>query len=139
MSESQETLVHELAGLANDVLIADVRSPTRIEFRIDSGAKWIAGKIKWSFEGVAQLDPSKQSVAYWDRIKETSVGFGGSDEGVTRHSYVIRGIERSGGGGGALPSGETYDYDFARVRELVRPLVVKSGWKFKTAFFKPKG
>ena len=136
---TNEELMQYLSALANEVLIVNVCKPNLIEFKSNSESKWIAGKVKIAFEGVAQLDESKHSVTYWDRVKKSSFGFGGGDVGFVKESFIIKGIERSGSGGGTVPSGEKYDYDFGKVRELVRPVVEKNGWKFRTTLFKPKG
>ena len=50
---TNEELLQHLSALANEVLIVNVCKPNLIEFKSNSESKWIAGKVKVSFEGVA--------------------------------------------------------------------------------------
>jgi len=91
-----------------------------------------------SYEGRIKLDKDKKVITFWDMMKKTSSGWGGDDMGFSSEKFVIKGIERSGGGLGFVPTGNTYAYDFGAMRNVVKQLAETNGWKCKTTLFKPK-
>ena len=134
----KDDLKSQILSIGNDILEVKQSEENKILLKSVSESKWLLGKVNFTFEGIAKLIPEEKKVEYWDRIKKTSMGFGGDDMGYQKESYVIKGMERSGGGHGFVPSGDKYNYDFGAVRELVKSIVTKNGWKFKTTLFRPK-
>lgn len=135
---AQGNITKDILSLANDLLLVKQVETNLIDFKTNSESKGWLGKIKISFSGRAKLDPEKKVVTYWDMMKKTSSGLGGENMGFSKESYVITGLERSGTGAGFVLGGEKYSYDYGKVRELVRAVVEKNGWKFKVTLIKPK-
>lgn len=128
----------QINALASDLLVVTTCGQDLYNLSSNSESKWIFGKVKMSYEGRIKLDREKKVITFWDMIKKTTTGWGGDDMGFSSDKFVIKGIERSGGGLGFVPAGDTYNYDFGAMRTVVRKLAEDNGWKFKTTLFKPK-
>jgi hypothetical protein len=138
MPHQQEQLKHDLLALHNDVMTIKKVEDNLLDFKSHLESKGWLGKVGISFSGRARIDSKTKVVTYWDMVKKSSSGVGSEDMGFTSESSVVTGLERSGSGIGFVLGGETYSYDYGKVRELVRAVVEKNGWKFKTTLIKPK-
>lgn len=138
MSGTQDQLIADILSLQNSSLDVRKVEDNIYDLKTHSEAKGWTGKVAISFSGRALLDDNSKQITYWDMIKKTSSGWGGENMGVSGESYSISGMERSGKGGGTLPGGEQYSYDYGKVREQMRSIAEKNGWKFKVTLIKPK-
>lgn len=138
MTTTLEQLANDISTLQNDSLTIKKLEDNIYDFKSQSISKGLTGEVTISFSGRALLDEKNKIVTYWDMIKKSSVGAGGSNMGFYKDSYFVKGLERSGSGEGLVPGGEKYSYDYGKVRELVRAIVEKNGWQFKVKIIKPK-
>ena len=134
----QDELINAILNLKNDSLIIKKVDNNLYDFKSHVESKGWLGKAGISFSGRAVIDSDKKIVTYWDMIKKSSSGMGGSNMGFSSESFAVKGLERSGSGSGMVPGGEKYSYDYGKVREMVRSIVEKNGWKFKVVLIKPK-
>jgi hypothetical protein len=137
-ADKQDDITRQINALANDVLKVTASGTDLYDLESNSESKWILGNVKMSYEGRIKVDRDKKTIHFWDMIKKTSSGWGGDDMGFSSEKFIIKGIERSGGGLGFVPTGNTYTYDFGRMRDVVKQISESCGWKFKTTLFKPK-
>ncbi|MFZ2315035.1 MAG: hypothetical protein WAW86_05175 [Gammaproteobacteria bacterium] len=138
MSKQQDNLINDILNLKNDALVIKKLEDNIFDFKSHIESKGWLGKVGISFSGRAIIDSDKKVVTYWDMIKKTSSGMGGERMGFSSETFLVKGSERSGSGTGSVPGGEKYSYDYGKVRELVRSVVEKNGWQFKTTLIKPK-
>lgn len=138
MSTQPESLIRDILSLKNDAMSITELNDNIFDFKSHIESKGWLGKVGISFSGRAVIDPENKVVTYWDIIKKTSSGIGGENMGFTKEAFSVKGLERSGSGTGSVPGGETYSYDYGKVRELVRSVVEKNGWQFNTTLIKPK-
>ena len=136
--DQQDDISRQINALASDLLKVTAAGKDLYELESNSESKWLMGKVKMTYEGRIKLERDKKTIIFWDMIKKTSSGWGGDDMGFSSEKFIIKGLERSGGGLGFVPTGNTYNYDFGRMREVVKQLAETCGWKFKTTLFKPK-
>lgn len=138
MSTQQEQLLIDIVNLGNDIMRVNKVEDNIFDFKSHTESKGWVGKVGISFSGRAVLDTTNKVVTYWDMIKKSSSGLGGENMGFSSESYTLKGKERSGSGTGIVPGGEKYDFDYSKVRDQVRKIVEKNGWKFKTVLIKPQ-
>lgn len=138
MANETDQLISEILNLNTSAMTVTRINDNLYDFKSTVESKGIATKIGVSFSGRASLDHVTKTVSYWDMITKSSSGIGGENMGYSSETYSVKGLERSGSGSGAVPGGETYRYDYAKVREQVKAIVEKNGWKFKTTLIKPK-
>lgn len=137
LNVEDRSLTMDILTLKNNILDVVVVGDDRIDIKGQSFSKWLLGRVTITFDGRLKLNFQNKTVRYWDSIKKTSIGLGGLNTGLTKETYIVKGLERSGGGIGILPSGQTYRYDFGMVRELVRSIVEKHGWTFEVTLRRP--
>lgn len=138
MAKQQAELINDILDLKNDVLDIKKVDDNLYDLKSHIESKGWLGKVGISFSGRASIDSEKKIVTYWDMIKKSSSGMGGENMGFSSEAYSVKGLERSGSGSGFVPGGEKFSYDYAKVRELVKGVVEKNGWQFKTTLIKPK-
>ncbi|MBN2468992.1 MAG: zinc-ribbon domain-containing protein [Deltaproteobacteria bacterium] len=126
----------QLMELANDFLSVREVSPGRFEFSSQTGAQSPAQKVKVTYEAVAQLEPEKKRLTFWEKMVESSagmkIGFFGEKK-VQKGSEVTKKIH------GHLLFGGKYGFEYGKLREVMKAFAGEQGWKFKTVIFKPKG
>jgi hypothetical protein len=64
----------QLLELANDFLSVREVSPARFVFSSQTGAQAPVEKVKIKFDAVAQLEPEKKLLMFWEQMVESSVG-----------------------------------------------------------------
>lgn len=138
MPSQVDQLTNDILKLQNEALTVTRVENNIFDFKSHVESKGSLGKVGISFSGRVLIDPAINAVTYWDMIKKTSSGLGGENMGFSSENYFIKGLERSGVGSGVVPGGESYSYDYGKVRELVRTIVEKNGWQFKVTLIKPK-
>lgn len=138
MSSESEQLITDILNLKNDAVSVKKTEDNMYDLSSHIESNGWLGKIGISFSGRAILDPENKIVIYWDMIKKSSSGMGGENVGFSSETFTLSGKERSGSGKGIVPGGEKYQYDYGKVREQMRALAEKNGWKFKTVIIKPK-
>ena len=131
-------LIDDILSLKNDSMVVKIIEDNMLDLKSHIESKGWVGNVGISFSGRAVLDTENKVVTYWDMIKKSSSGLGGENMGFSSESYTITGKERFGSGTGIVPGGEKYDFDYGKVRERVRAIVEKNGWKFKTVLMKPR-
>ena len=138
MPNQPTQLIDDILSLKNDSMVVKKIENNMLDLKSNIESKGWVSKVGISFSGRAVLDTENKVVTYWDMIKKSSSGLGGENMGFSSESYSIKGKERSGSGTGIVPGGEKYDFDYGKVRERVRAIVEKNGWKFKTVLIKPQ-
>ena len=138
MSDQSDKLISAILNLKNESMVIKKVEGNMFDLKSHIESKGWIGKVGISFSGRAVLDTENKVVTYWDMIKKSSSGLGGENMGLSSESYSITGKERSGSGTGIVPGGKKYDFDYGKVREQVRAIVEKNGWKFKTVLIKPQ-
>ncbi len=138
MPNQPNQLIDDILNLKNDSMVVKKVEDNMLDLKSQIESKGWVGNVGISFSGRAVFDAENKVVTYWDMIKKSSSGLGGENMGFSSESYSIKGKERSGSGTGNAPGGGQYNFDFAKVREQVRAIVEKNGWKFKTVLIKPQ-
>jgi len=125
----------QLLALASDFLAVREVSPGRFEFSSQTGAQSPVQKIKINYEAVAQLEPGKKLLTFWEMMVETSAGM---DSGFHAEKTVQKGIEVGKKIHGQVLFGGKYGFEYGKLREVVKAIAREEGWEFKTAVLKPK-
>jgi DNA-directed RNA polymerase subunit RPC12/RpoP len=126
----------QLLNLANDFLSVRQVHPARFEFSSQTGAQAPNLKVKIKYDAVAQLEPEKKQVTFWEQMVESSSGMTG---GFFSKKTVQKGVEVTEVTHGNLLFGGKYGFEYGKLREVVKAIAAEQGWKFKLAIFKPKG
>lgn len=125
----------QFLALANDFLTVSEASPGRFEFFSQIGAQSPSQKVKIKYEAVAQLEPEKKRLKFWEKMVETSAGV---DFKLSVEKTVQKGIEVGKKVNGQLLFGGKYGFEYGKLRGVVKTITREEGWTFKTAFWKPK-
>ena len=126
----------QLLNLANDFLSVRQVHPARFELSSQTGAQAPNLKVKIKYDAVAQLEPEKKQVTYWEQMVESSSGM---TAGFFGKKTVQKGVEVTESTHGNLLFGGKYGFEYGKLREVVKAIAAEQGWKFKLAIFKPKG
>jgi DNA-directed RNA polymerase subunit RPC12/RpoP len=126
----------QLLNLANDFLSVRQVHPARFEFSSQTGAQAPNLKVKIKYDAVAQLEPEKKQVTFWEQMVESSSGM---TAGFFSKKTVQKGVEVTEVTHGNLLFGGKYGFEYGKLREVVKAIAAEQGWKFKLAIFKPKG
>ncbi|MEN6319732.1 MAG: zinc ribbon domain-containing protein [Syntrophaceae bacterium] len=126
----------QLLNLANDFLSVRQVHPARFEFSSQTGAEAPNLKVKIKYDAVAQLEPEKRQVTFWEQMVESSSGM---TAGFFSKKTVQKGVEVTEVTHGNLLFGGKYGFEYGKLREVVKAIAAEQGWKFKLAIFKPKG
>lgn len=125
----------QLLALANDLLSVREVNPARFQFSSQTGAQEPVQKVKIKYDAIAQLEPEKKQLTFWEKMVESSVGM---NTGFSAEKKVQKGTEVSKKIHGHLLFGGNYGFEYGKLREVVKAIAVAQGWKFKTAISKPK-
>lgn len=125
----------QLKDLANDFLSVREANPERFEFSSQTGAQSPVQKIKINYDAVAQLEPEKKLLTFWEMMVESSAGM---DSGFHVEKTVQKGIEVGKKIHGQVLFGGKYGFEYGKLREVVKAIALEEGWEFKTSVFKPK-
>jgi len=125
----------QLLELANDFLMVREVSPERFEFSSQTGAQAPVQKVRIKYDAVAQLEPEKKQLTFWEQMVESSVG---ANAGFFSETKVQRGTEVTQKIHGHILFGGQYGFEYGKLREVVKAIAVAQGWKFETVIFKPK-
>lgn len=125
----------QLLELANDFLSVREVSPARFVFSSQTGAQAPVEKVKIKFDAVAQLEPEKKLLMFWEQMVESSVGMNAGSIGEKK---VQKGIAVTQKTHGHILFGGKYGFEYGKLREVVKAIAITQGWKFKTVIFKPK-
>ncbi len=126
----------QLLSLANDFLSVRQVHPARFEFSSQTGAQAPNLKVKIKYDAVAQLEPEKKQVTFWEQMVESSSGM---TAGFFSKKTVQKGVEVTEVTHGNLLFGGKYGFEYGKLREVVKAIAAEQGWKFKLVIFKPKG
>lgn len=126
---------NQLVELANEFLAVREINPLRFELSSQTGAQAPAQKIRIKYEAIAQLDPARKQVTFWEKMVESSVGL---NIGTFFEKKVQKGIEVDKKIGGRLLFGGKYGFEYGQLRKVVKAIAAEQGWQFTTAIFKPK-
>lgn len=130
------SLENQLMALANEFLAVRKISPQRFEFSSQTGAQSPLQKVKIKYDAVAQLEPEKKLLMFWERMVESSAGL---DARFSSEKTVQKGIEVDKKIHGHLLFGGKYGFEYGKLRDVVKAIAGEQGWEFKTAIFAPKG
>jgi len=125
----------KLMELANEFLLVREVSPAWFEFSSQTGTQSPVQKVKIKYDAVAQLEPEKKQLTFWEKMVESSVG---TNAGFFSEVKVQKGIEVNKKINGHLLLGGKYGFEYGRLREVVKAIAGEQGWAFKTVIFKPK-
>jgi len=129
------SIENQLMALANEFLTVRKISPQRFEFSSQTGAQSSLQKVKISYDAVAQLEPEKKLLTFWERMVESSAGL---DAGFTSEKTIQKGIEVDKKIHGHLLFGGKYGFEYGKLRDVVKAIAGEQGWEFKTSIFAPK-
>jgi len=132
--EGDSPIGAQLLALANDFLSVKEVSPTRFEFASQAGAHAPAQKVTIRYDAVAQLEPEKKLVTFWEKMVESLVGI---DAGLTRERSVQKGIDVNRKIHGYLMFGGPYGFQYDRLHRVVKAIASEQGWQFKLVMKKP--
>jgi len=121
-------------ALANDFLTVKEVSPTRFEFASQTGACGPAQKVKIRYEAVAQLEPEKKLITFWEKMVESLVGI---DAGLTFETSFQKGMDVNRKIHGHLLFGGPYGFHYDRLHRVVKAIASEQGWQFKLVMKKP--
>lgn len=124
----------QLLALANDFLTVKEVSPARFEFASQTGARGPAQKAKIRYDAVAQLEPEKKLVTFWEKMVESLVGI---DAGLTLESSFQKGMDVNRKIHGYLMFGGPYGFQYDRLHRVVKAIASEQGWQFKLVMKKP--
>jgi len=124
-----------LMALANDFLSVREVNPAWFEFSSQTGAQAPVQKVKIKYDAIAQLEPEKKQLTFWEKMVESSVGI---NTGFSAEKNVQKGIEVTQKTHGRILFGGKYGFEYGKLREVVKAIAVAQGWKFKTVISKPK-
>ncbi|KAF0185620.1 MAG: hypothetical protein FD164_185 [Nitrospirae bacterium] len=134
MSLDAGQLVERIRSITESGLIFSLVGTLRLGACGESVAQWMLGSKKVRFEAVMVLDAQSLTVTYWEMLSEKTSGIAA---GFFMGRCAQKGTSRSESGKGAMPSGESYQYDFGSYRDRVRECVLSSGWQFRPVLKKP--
>nr|MBP7528492.1 zinc ribbon domain-containing protein [Syntrophorhabdaceae bacterium] len=106
----------QLLNLANDFLSVRQVHPARFEFSSQTGAQAPNLKVKIKYDAVAQLEPEKKQVTFWEQMVESSSGMTG---GFFSKKTVQKGVEVTEVTRGNLLFGGKYGFEYGKLREVV--------------------
>ncbi|MBI4971368.1 MAG: zinc ribbon domain-containing protein [Candidatus Omnitrophica bacterium] len=136
LPEAPANISSEILGLANDFLAVEEVKPGQFEFRSQAGAKSPVQKIKIKYEALAQFNPEKKELTFWEMMTEASSGM---QAGAFGEIWKQKGVEVGKRIHGELLFGGKYGFEYGKIRNVIKSIAAKQGWKFKLAIFKPKG
>jgi len=125
----------QLMALANEFLAVSKISPQRFEFSSQTGTKSPLQKVKIKYDAVAQLDPEKKLVTFWEKMVESAAGM---EAGFSSEKTVQNGIEVGKKIHGHLLLGGKYGFEYGKLRDVVKAIAGEQGWEFKMSIFAPK-
>ena len=90
-STAQHSLIgKELIELANEFLAVREINPLRYEFSSQTGAQAPVQRVKINYEAIAQLNPDRKQVRFWEKMVECSMGI---NTGAFFERKIQKGIE----------------------------------------------
>jgi len=125
----------QILNLANEFLSVREVAPGRFEFSSETGAQSPVQKVKIKYEAVAQLDPEKNQLTFWEKMVESSAGM---TVGVFSEKKVQKGIEVGKKVHGHLLLGGKYGFEYGKLRAVIKAIAAEQSWNFKTAILKPQ-
>lgn len=125
----------QLLALSNDFLSVREINPERFEFSSQTGTQSPVQKIKINYDAVAQLEPEKKLLTFWEMMVESSAGM---DAGFHGEKTIQKGIEVGKKIHGQVLFGGKYGFEYGKLREVIKAIAREEGWEFKTSVFKPK-
>ncbi|MHB8137410.1 MAG: zinc ribbon domain-containing protein [Smithellaceae bacterium] len=134
-AEGRSAIETKLMELASEFLLVREVNPAWFEFSSQTGAQSPAQKVKIKYDAVAQLEPEKKQLTFWEKMVESSVG---TNAGFFSEVKVQKGIEVNKKINGHLLLGGKYGFEYGKLREVVKAIAGEQGWTFKTVIFKPK-
>jgi len=124
----------QLLALANDFLSVSKVSPQRFEFASRFGAQAPGQKVTIKYQAVAQLEPEKKLLTFWEKMVESLVGI---DAGLTYESTMQKGIDVNQKIHGQLIFGGPYGFKYDRLHRVVKAIASEQGWEYKQVMIKP--
>ena len=103
----------QLFALANDFLSVREINPERFEFSSQTGTQSPVQKIKINYDAVAQLEPEKKLLTFWEMMVESSAGM---DSGFFTEKTVQKGIEVGKKIHGQVLFGGKYGFEYGKLR-----------------------
>lgn len=134
-SAEPSSIEGQLMALANEFLAVSKISPQRFEFSSQTGAQSALQKVQIKYDAVAQLDPDKKLLTFWEKMVESAAGL---EAGFSSEKTVQKGIEVGKKIHGHLLFGGKYGFEYGKLRDVVKAIAGEQGWEFKTSIFAPK-
>jgi hypothetical protein len=89
-SGGQSPIGTQFLDLANDFLSVKEVRPGHFEFSSETGAQSPVQKARIKYDAIAQLEPEKKQVTFWEKMVESSSG---TNSGFFSEKTVQKGIE----------------------------------------------